>query len=253
MFAVQPGRLGPQLQQLGRTLRDVTTCILIISAHWQTPTVCVMTSSQPATIHDFGGFPEELYRIQYPASGAPTVAERARKLLEAAGFNVDIDARRGLDHGAWVPLLYLSPDALLPVFQVSLPLALTPQEAVALGAALAPLRAQGVLILGSGSLTHNLRDYRGVDDSESQYARSFARWVEEAAAQHDLAQLMEYRTRAPAATRAHPTDEHYLPLLVAAGATQPTDTLTVLDGGMDGVLSMDCLLWSAPGWKLHSS
>jgi 4,5-DOPA dioxygenase extradiol len=253
MFAVQPGRLGPQLQQVGRTLRDVTTCILIISAHWQTPTVCVMRSSQPATIHDFGGFPEELYRIQYPASGAPAVAERARELLEAAGFNVDIDARRGLDHGAWVPLLYLSPDGLLPVFQVSLPLALSPQEAVALGAALAPLRAQGVLILGSGSLTHNLRDYRGADDSEAHYARSFARWVEKAAAHHDLAQLMEYRSRAPAATRAHPTDEHYLPLLVAAGAAQPTDTLTVLDGGMDGVLSMDCLLWSAPGWTLHSS
>jgi 4,5-DOPA dioxygenase extradiol len=243
MFAVEPGSLGPELLALGRKLPDLSA-ILIVSAHWQTSGVRVMATLKPETIHDFGGFPEQLYRLQYPATGAPDVAAEASRLLREAGFSVQTDSRRGLDHGAWVPLIYLAPDARVPVFQVSMPHDLDAAGAVRLGEALAPLREQGVLIVGSGSLTHNLHEvFRGNADVE--YAQSFVDWIRRAVGQRDTAALVGYRHQAPSASRAHPTEEHFLPLLVAAGASRPTDSVSLLNGGMTyGVLSMDSFLWS---------
>lgn len=243
-FALEPGLLGPQLQAIGRTLGDIRA-VLVVSPHWQTRgEVCVMATAQPETIHDFGGFAAELYTLQYPAPGAPDVAEQALALLRTGGFPTGLDARRGLDHGAWVPLLHLLPAARVPVFQVSLPFGLTAEQSLALGHALAPLRTQGVLILGSGSMTHNLHELAAPGSSAEPYALEFAAWVRTAVQAHARAALCRYRAKAPFAQRAHPTEEHFLPLLVAVGATGDAETPRVLDGGIDfGVLSMESYAW----------
>ena len=172
------------------------------------------------------------------------MAQEAARLLTAAGFLGGSDARRGLDHGAWVPLMHLFPDADVPVFQVSMPVSLTTQQAVALGQALAPLREQGVLILASGSMTHNLNEYRQAGGQAAPYAQEFADWVQSAVRAKAVAPMIRYRTEAPHAVRAHPSEEHFLPLLVAMGATSDADTVTVLDGGIThSVLSMESYVW----------
>lgn len=203
-----------------------------------------MATAQPDTIYDFGGFPAALYRLRYPAPGAPEWAQQAQQLLRGAGFATSLDERRGLDHGAWVPLYHLLPAAKVPVFQVSLPLGITAEQSLALGQALAPLRGQGVLILGSGSLTHNLYELAAPGSPTEPYASAFANWVRTAVQARALGALRSYRTEAPHAARAHPTEEHFLPLLVALGATTEDDPVRVLEGGMDfGVLSMESYAW----------
>ncbi len=246
-FAIEPGVLGPQLQALGQQLAGIKA-VLVVSPHWQTRAVQVMTTPQPETVHDFGGFPSALYDLQYPAPGAPALAQEAVRLLAAAGFSPGVDARRGLDHGAWVPLYHLLPEARVPVFQVSMPVALTTAQAVALGRALAPLRAQGVLIIGSGSMTHNLYEFRQGTTRPEAYAEEFAAWVRTAVLAHAVQPLIAYRAEAPHAVRAHPTEEHFLPLLVALGAQQEGDALQVLDGGgiLHGMLSMESYVWGMP-------
>lgn len=245
MFALEPGQLGPNLRALGQSLRDIAA-VLVVSPHWQTRGVRIGTNAAPETIHDFGGFPPPLYQLQYPAPGAPTLAQDAAQLLAQAGFNVALDERRGLDHGAWVPLRYLFPQAEVPVFQVSLPHDIDAAGALRLGQALAPLRARGVLVVGSGSLTHNLYEFRqAIRDPE--YAQEFADWVRDMVAAHDVEALLDYRRRAPHAERAHPTEEHYLPLLVALGASTGTDAARLVEGGMTyGVLSMDSFAFGLP-------
>ena len=242
-FALEPGLLGPQLQKLGAQLRNVKA-VLVVSPHWQTRDVKVTTTPKPDTVHDFGGFPAELYTLQYPAPGQPELANAAAQLLAAAGFATSQDAQRGLDHGAWVPLYHLLPKAEVPVFQVSMPVSLTTAQALEMGRALAPLRAQGVLIVASGSMTHNLYEIRQPDAQPEAYARDFAAWVRTAVLAHAVQPLVHYRAEAPQAARAHPTQEHFLPLLVALGAQQEGDAVQVLDGGIThGVLSMESYVW----------
>lgn len=245
MFALEPGQLGPNLQRLGQSLPDLRA-ILVVSPHWQTRGVRVGSTPAPETIHDFGGFPAPLYALQYTPPGAPEVADEALRLLREAGFDASADARRGLDHGTWVPLRYLKPRAEVPVLQVSLPHDIDAAGALRLGQALAPLREQGVLVIGSGSLTHNLYEFRQhVQDPE--YAQAFADWVAEAVQRRDVAGLVDYRRRAPHAARAHPTEEHYLPLLVALGASDAEEPATRVDGGMTyHVLSMDSFGFGMP-------
>ncbi|MDP9007823.1 MAG: dioxygenase [Pseudomonadota bacterium] len=238
-FALEPGLLGPKLRQLGEGLAGLAA-VAVVSAHWQTAGVQVMRTAAPETIHDFGGFPPALYRLQYPAPGAPAVAADTAALLKAAGFDVSLDDGRGLDHGVWVPLLYLLPEAKVPVFQVSLPFAFDAKKALQLGRALKPLRQQNVLVMGSGSLTHNLREIGQTDPSYTMYAREFTAWVRRHVQGRDVEALTDYRRRAPHAQRAHPTEEHFLPLLVAVGAGEDEDAVGVIDGGMTyGVLSME--------------
>ena len=245
-FAIEPGKLGPQLQALGQQL-DGVRAVLVVSPHWQTRGVSVGSSSAPDTIHDFGGFPARLYDLIYPAPGAPEVALQAAALLSEAGFATEVDGRRGLDHGAWVPLHHLLPQAQLPVFQVSMPYDLTTGQAVHLGRALAPLRAQGVLILASGSMTHNLREFRQGVSQPSSYVQEFSNWVITAVRANAVQAVVQYRTEAPHAQRAHPTEEHFLPLLVAMGAQREGDGVRRLDGGIEhGMLSMDSFVWGAP-------
>jgi 4,5-DOPA dioxygenase extradiol len=246
-FALEPGRLGANLGKLASRMPGLTA-VLMVSAHWQTRELQVMTTSAPETIHDFGGFAAELYRVQYPAPGAPEVALRAGQLLAGQGFTVGQDSQRGLDHGAWVPLLHLFPDAKLPVFQVSMPYDLTTVDAWRLGRALGPLRDEGVLIVGSGSLTHNLYEVRQNGSHGEPYARDFAEWIRAAVVKNDADRLIRYRREAPHAERAHPTEEHFLPLLVALGASTAADaTPDVIEGDMTyGVLSMESYSWGMP-------
>lgn len=255
MFAVEPGRLGPHLQHIGRALSSDVEAVLMVSPHWQSRGVRVGTTTAPSTIHDFGGFPEQLYRLQYTPPGAPKLAADVVGLLADAGFDVTGDPGRGLDHGAWVPLRYLFAEADVPSFQVSLPMDIDAPGALRLGKALAPLRERGVLVIGSGSLTHNLYEFRQhVRDPE--YAQQFADWVRDAVLRRDVDALVDYRRRAPHAERAHPTEEHFLPLLVALGASGDGDRAELIEGGMTHeVLSMDSFGFGLPeaarsAWEL---
>jgi 4,5-DOPA dioxygenase extradiol len=246
-FALEPGLLGANLRAMASRISSVRT-VLVVSAHWQTRGTRVMTTATPETVHDFGGFPPELYRLEYPAPGAPEVALETGRLLEAQGFVVAEDAQRGFDHGAWVPMLHLFPEARVPMFQVSMPYDLDAAGAWRLGRALGALRDTGVLIVGSGSLTHNLYEVRQSGPDTAPYAREFASWVRDAVLAHDTDRLIRYRRNAPHAERAHPTEEHYLPLLVALGAsTAGNETPEVIEGGMTyGVLSMESYAWGLP-------
>ena len=238
-FALDPGLLGPKLSQLGEQWPGLAG-IAVVSAHWQTPRVEVMRTAAPVTIHDFGGFPQALYRLNYPAAGAPALAGETVAILEAAGIRAAFEDERGFDHGVWVPLLHLFPAAQLPVFQISLPFAFDAKQTFDLGRALQPLRQRGVLIMGSGSLTHNLAEVGQFDPDRSQYAAEFTSWITTRVQNRDVDALLDYRRLAPHAKRAHPTEEHFLPLLVALGASEAADSVTVIEGGMTyGVLSME--------------
>ncbi len=189
--------------------------ILMISAHWeQRPTTLGATRTVPL-VYDFSGFPARYYETKYPSPGAPELAGRVRGLLDARGIPWSDDEGRGLDHGAYVPLVAMYPEADVPVLQVSMP-ALDPRELVELGRALAPLREDGVLVFGSGFLTHNMR--YAFRPGIPSWAREFDAWAEEALLAFDVDLLEDFRRRAPAPDLALPTWEHYAPLLVSAGA-----------------------------------
>lgn len=247
-FALEPGLAGRRLTALGRALPR-PEAVLVVSPHWTTPTPRVSTAERPETLHDFGGFDPALYRLAYPARGHAVLAQRALERLNDAGWSARADPHRGLDHGAWVPLLHLFPDADVPVFQVSLPSGLDARRAWDLGHALAALPDDGVLIVGSGSLTHNLSEFRGSHGADAAYVAMFAAWVRGAVEQGDSARLLRALDDAPDARRAHPTPEHFWPLLVAAGAADSgagTPPATVIEGGIvHGMLAMDAYAF---GW-----
>jgi 4,5-DOPA dioxygenase extradiol len=189
--------------------------IVAVSAHWNTEQPAVSLSARPETIHDFYGFPEALYRLRYGAPGAPELAERVAELTGAVR-----DPNYGLDHGAWVPAMLGWPEADIPIFQLSVQPYMTPAHHIALGRKLNPLREEGVLVMGSGSATHNLRRLlRGQHDTQPEpWAKAFDDWLADTVEKGDEAALANYRTEAPHARDAHPTDEHFLPLHVAFGA-----------------------------------
>ena len=221
LFAVDAGETGPALTRWGQGLRaqfPALRGVVIMSPHWMARTPQVMTGPQPATWHDFGGFPPALYQLQYPAPGAPALAQEVLALLQAAGVAAQGDAGRPFDHGAWVPLMHLFPEADLPVVQVALPVRAGPAEVYAMGAALRDLRSQGVLVMGSGSMTHNLAEFFGGAREPAPYVIAFSRWIESALERGDMQALLNYRSLAPHAERAHPTDDHFLPLFFALGA-----------------------------------
>ncbi|WP_269789942.1 class III extradiol ring-cleavage dioxygenase [Stenotrophomonas sp. Iso1] len=241
MTALEPGQVGPRLAELAAGLQS-PRAIVMASAHWLARTPVVSGAATPETIHDFGGFPDALYELQYPAPGAPELAQEVAERLQAASLSPAIDPNRGLDHGAWVPLRYLYPQADIPVLQVSIQPMLGPTHQFAVGRALAPLREQGVLLIGSGSITHNLHERRNYPQGkEAPYVRPFIEWVEQKLDADDIPALFDYRQQAPFATQAHPTDEHLLPLYFAMGAAG-SDALgaTRIDAGIDmGFLAMD--------------
>ncbi|MGV1107001.1 DODA-type extradiol aromatic ring-opening family dioxygenase [Xanthomonas translucens] len=241
MTALDPGLVGVRLAELAAALPR-PRAIVVASAHWLGRRPLVGAAAQPQTIHDFGGFPRALHEMQYPAPGAPALAREVATQLERAGLQPYVDARRGLDHGVWVPLSLLYPQADIPVVPLSIQPELGPAHQLALGRALAPLRDEGVLLIGSGSITHNLHDVgRYAEGKDAPYVRPFIDWVEQALRREDLAALLDYRRQAPFAERAHPTDEHWLPIYFAMGAAGAEGLAAQrIDAGIDaGLLAMD--------------
>jgi 4,5-DOPA dioxygenase extradiol len=241
-FALHPGAAGARLALLAAELPR-PRAIVVASAHWDTPTPLVGAAAQPETIHDFWGFPEPLYDLQYPAPGSPDVAADVVDLLRQAGFAAEPAKDRGLDHAIWIPLRLMFADADIPVVPLSIQSRQGPEYHYRLGQALAPLLAQDVLVVGSGNLTHSLRDFQLVKVSGGgtpPYVRDFADWVWQHVEGQDMAALFDYRRQAPEARRAHPTEDHLLPLYVALGAAGANQMATRLHVGVDDlVLAMD--------------
>jgi 4,5-DOPA dioxygenase extradiol len=194
--------------------------VLVASAHWETAQPAVNAVAVNETIHDFFGFPQALFAMRYPAPGAAPLAERVAGLLAEAGFACGIDRARGLDHGAWVPLSLIYPAHDIPVLQISVQTRLAPAHHLRLGRALAALAADDVLVIGSGSFTHDLRRFRGqpADAPEAPDVTEFAAWFDAALREGRTDDLLAYRQLAPHAAQEHPTEEHLLPIFVALGA-----------------------------------
>ncbi len=228
------------LQQLGENLPG-PKAVLVLSAHWLSPQPLYTGPGPLATIHDFSGFPDELCRIRYAASGASWLCAALAQCLEAAGVNAR-QVERGLDHGAWTPLYLMYPRAQIPVIALSLPATDNCQRYLDLGRLLGPLRGQGVLILSSGSATHNLAALSHQSQAPD-WAVDFTRWLHKTVLAGDLEALADYRQQAPAAATAHPSDEHYVPLLVAAGAAESEPVKLVHDSWEYGSLNNSCFVF----------
>jgi 4,5-DOPA dioxygenase extradiol len=240
-FALRPGAAGAALMAKAARLPR-PRAIVIVSAHWDTAVPTVGAATRFDTIHDFSGFPPALYALRYPATGCPELARSVAATVEAAGLPVQIDTTRGLDHGAWVPLRMMFPDADVPVIPLSIQSAGGPEQAWRLGCALAALQ-HDLVVIGSGNLTHNLRDWQLVARSAAAtpaYVRSFADWVAERLTAGDTSALLEYRRRASGGVPAHPSEEHLLPLFVALGAAGDDAQAERFHAGIDEhVLAMD--------------
>jgi 4,5-DOPA dioxygenase extradiol len=230
------------LRQLGKDIGRPKG-IVCISAHWTTAEPRVTVHPQPPIIHDFYGFPEELYSLSYPAPGDPVLAKRVLSLLHGQGVAAGEDMTRGFDHGAWVPLMLMSPDADIPVIQLSVQPHLGPEHHLAVGQALQPLVDEGVLLLASGSATHNLRDFSGreLNAEPLPYAREFSEWLTKSIIGGRSNEVLDYLKCAPQALRNHPTPEHFLPLFVTMGAGGEGQLLH--DAYTYGVLSMAAYAW----------
>ncbi|MEY4561359.1 MAG: hypothetical protein RLZZ618_636 [Pseudomonadota bacterium] len=212
--------LEASLQAIPAELGETPRAILMVSGHWEAPAFTVMATAKPAMIYDYGGFPEHTYRVQYPAPGSPEVAARVQALLATAGLPLAVDSQRGFDHGTFSPLAVMYPEANVPVLQVSLHSGYSPADHLALGRALAPLRNEGVLIVGSGLSYHNLRAFgpRGLGPSQQ-----FDQWLNDSLVDSSpserTARLLTW-SQAPAARQAHPQEDHLLPLMAAVGAAE---------------------------------
>jgi len=247
MLALEPSPARDFLAGLGTSLPR-PQAIVVASAHWDTPRPEISAVAANDTIHDFYGFPPALYAIRYPAPGNPALAQRIGTLLQDAGLNADFDATRGLDHGAWVPLSLMYPRHDIPVLQISLQADLGPDHHLRLGQALAPLPREDVLVIGSGTFTHNLGRLRRTapDAASLPDVVAFADWMDAALRQNRTDDLLAYREKAPYAVMQHPTDEHLLPLYVALGAAGEGAHATRLHASTRyGTLRMDAYAFSA--------
>ena len=225
MIAIEPGEAGAFMQRLGPAMDAAfgrPKAILAVSAHSTARAPVLLGAAQHETIHDFGGFPQALFEIRYDAPGAPAVAARAAALLQAQGIAVQRLDAGGLDHGIWTALRHVYPNADVPIVPLAWVADESPARLFAIGEALAALSGEGVLILGTGSITHNLRLFfsgrPAADAPEIPESAAFRGWLAERAAARDWPALFDYRARAPHAAFMHPTDEHLLPWYVAAGA-----------------------------------
>lgn len=247
MLSLEDAAARDFLERLPDNLAERPKAILMVSAHWERLRPTVNAPARNETIHDFRGFPPELYQLTYPAPPSADLARRVAELLTAAGLPVDIDERRGLDHGAWVPLMVAWPHADIPVVQLSVQTQLGPAHHYQLGQALAPLREEGILIVGSGSLTHDLASFRTsggfIDAPEPDWVHAFAEWMVAALRDRRVDDLLNYRVRAPEGAHNHPTEEHLLPLYVALGAG-PDGVKHLHQSTTYGILRMDAFAFS---------
>jgi 4,5-DOPA dioxygenase extradiol len=234
------------LLSYGKSLRK-PQAIVIASAHFGTSRPAVVGDAHPGMIYDFGGFPDALYHIVYPAPGDPIVATKVAGLLQAAGLAPAVVANRGFDHGTWVPLSLLFPEADVPVVQVSLQPRLGPAHHVALGRALASLKDENILVIGSGSASHNLHElfHRSREnDATPDWVMQFDDWVRAKVQAGAIDDLVHYRERAPFAHENHPTEEHFLPLHVALGAAgEDAKGELIHSSYQSGILTMDAYVF----------
>ncbi|WP_146457992.1 DODA-type extradiol aromatic ring-opening family dioxygenase [Vibrio splendidus] len=223
---------------------DDVDAILVVSPHWITNGNVVITNSQPETIHDFGGFPPELYELKYPAVGSRIVGNEIIDLLTNSGFETKADKNRGWDHGVWVPLLHLRPNADKPLVQLSLNVNFSPDELEKLGNTLRQLRKQNIAVICSGSLTHNLGDVRMSHERVAEYAANFTNWVRHIALKGNLADAKQPHVKSAHYAKSHPTSEHYLPLIIAMAAKYDADNLAVLESPiLHHSISMESYVW----------
>lgn len=246
MTALDAGEAGDFWRRLGPAITAAfgrPKAIVAVSAHSLTREPVLLAAPRHEAVYDFSGFPDALYRLRYDAPGAPELADRVASLLRGAGLPVHVDAAGGLDHGIWTPLRSMFPDADIPVLPLAWPPMWKPAELFRLGQALAPLAAEGVLVMGSGAITHNLRLFAGgraaIDTPEYPESAAFRGWVHEKAATGEWPALLDYRAQAPHAAHMHPTDEHWLPFYVAAGAGEGQPGERLHDSVTYGHLGMD--------------
>lgn len=247
-LAIEDGEARRFLTGLGETIGR-PAAILVVSAHYDEPVASITNGAAPSTIYDFGDFARELKSLTYPAPGDPALAERVAGLLAGAGIEVYRDQERGFDHGTWVPLILMYPKADVPVVQLSIDSRKGPDYHLALGRALAPLRGEGVLIVGSGAVTHNLRELFGDaldhDRRAPDWVVDFADWVSERVEQGLVDDLLAYRALSPSGERNHPTEEHLLPLFAALGAGEARGGRRIHASQTYGLLAMDVYSFGA--------
>jgi aromatic ring-opening dioxygenase catalytic subunit (LigB family) len=211
-------RMADWLRSLPASLPETPTALLVVSAHWEAPVVSVTSSASPPLLYDYSGFPPSTYELKWPAAGSPDLAARVAELLGGAGIAAASDAKRGFDHGVFIPLKVAYPEPRIPTVQLSLRAGLDPAEHLAIGRALAPLRDEGVFIVGSGMSYHNMRGF--MDPRTRDVSARFDDWLASAVAAEQGerdASLVDW-ARAPMARQSHPREEHLLPLMVVAGA-----------------------------------
>jgi len=262
MMALEPGTTGPFLQALGPAI-DATfgrpRAILAVSAHSTAREPVLLAAAQHTTVHDFGGFPDALYQLQYNAPGAPELATTVEALLSTAGLPAHRLDQGGLDHGIWSMLRFIYPEADIPVLPLAWVPNLPPAQQFALGEVLASLRAQGVLVMGSGSITHNLRrvfagNRPALNAKEIPESAAFRHWMSERSEARDWDALFAYRNRAPHAVDMHPTDEHLLPWYVAAGSGgREAAPLRLYEDVTYGCLGMDAYAFGAQAAELRAA
>jgi 4,5-DOPA dioxygenase extradiol len=249
MHALDPGGAGEAWRGIADSLPR-PRAVLMVSAHWETSLPMLTGSARLDTMHDFGGFPAALYELRYDVPGSPDLASEAAALLREAGLSPSINGCRGIDHGAWVPLRWMYPAVDVPVVQLSVQPGLGTAHHLQMGRALQPLARRDVLVIGSGHVTHNLRDWMNARGSGEPlpYVVEFANWLERTLTADDDDALVHYRERAPGALRAHPTEEHLLPLYVALGAAGGLVNSRRIHAGMEGAaLSMDAYRFDPVG------
>lgn len=217
MLAIEPEQVGPALHRLSINLPR-PRAIVVMSAHWESQALEVSTSSRPETWHDFGGFPRELYQLRYPAPGDAILAERMIQMLTHSGMPAHANSLRPRDHGVWMPLLHMYPEADIPVLQISLPVHFSAAQIYQVGQILAPLRHEQILLIGSGSITHNLAELSWAEEQAStpEWASGFRNWVVHQLNNDDFAAVLDWK-QAPHVRRNHPTLEHLSPLFFAMG------------------------------------
>ena len=217
MLAINPEQIGPALERLSLNLPR-PKAIIVMSAHWESKDIEVSTASRPETWHDFRGFPAELYEIRYPAPGQPELAEHILDLLAQAGFEAHANNTRPRDHGVWMPLLHMYPEANIPLISISLPMNLSAEDIFSIGRALAELREQQILLIGSGSITHNLREieWQNPKPTTPEWCSVFRNYVVAKLQHHDFDAVLDWQT-IPHVLRNHPTLEHFAPLFFAMG------------------------------------